>query len=322
MRAQQLQRLSGPSGLELVELAPPTDSGSVMIEVRAAGVTFPELLSTYGRYHERPELPFVPGSEVAGVVRAAPDGHGLRVGDRVVALTRLGGWAGEVAVDPDFVFPLPDRLDFAAGAALVVNYQTAYFSLRDRGRLHAGETVLVHGAAGGLGSAAVQVAHGLGARVIALVSSEEKAEVATAVGADDVIVSDHDWRAPVEELVGARGVDIVFEVIGGHERLLESLRCLRPDGRVIVAGFAGGEIPEVRVNRLLLSNTEVVGAAWGNYLQGDPGAARRVHDALCELVAGGHIRPHIGQRFDLAQAREALELLESRSALGKVVLQL
>jgi NADPH2:quinone reductase len=321
MRAQELQSLTGPTGLKLVEVEAPRQDGRVRIEVRTAGVTFPDLLHTYGTYQERPELPFIPGSEVAGVVSAAPPETGLKPGDRVAALSHLGGWADEVLVDPGFAFPLPDELDFDAAVALVVNYQTAYFSLHDRGRLAPGETVLVHGAAGGLGSAAIQVARGLGARVIALVSSEDKARVAAAAGAERIAVAQPDSRTALEELTGPDGADVVFDVVGGQERFLNSLRSLRPGGRAVVAGFAGGEIPQVRVNRLLLTNTEIVGSAWGAHLRSDPGAARRAHNAILEM-GSDVIAPHIGRRFSLGEAPEALRLLESRKALGKTILEL
>src|SRR5512132_2522288 len=259
MRALQVTELSGPDGLELVELREPepdhmfSPGEGVVVEVAAAAVSFPDVLQSRGLYQFKPDPPFVPGAEVAGVVRSAPEGSGLSPGDRVAAFTALGGWAELAVAPPHMTFPLPDELDFAQGAALILNYHTAYFSLKLRGRLAEGERVLVHGAAGGVGTATLQVAKGLGASTVAVVSSEEKEKVAREAGADEVVRSDGPWREQVVELTGG-GVDVVLDPVGG-DRFTDSLRSLREDGRVVVVGFTGGEIPEVRVNRLLLGNT-------------------------------------------------------------------
>ncbi|HLY36147.1 MAG TPA: NADPH:quinone oxidoreductase family protein, partial [Candidatus Limnocylindria bacterium] len=249
MRAVQITELSGPrSALAMTDLPEPepshmmTPGRGVLVDVRAAGVAFPEVLQTRGEYQVKPPLPFVPGSEVGGVVRSASEGSPLRPGDRVAAFCMLGGFA-EVAVAPEHMcFPLPDELDFAQGAALILNYHTAYFSLRLRGRLQAGETVLVHGAAGGVGTASLQVAKGLGARAIAVVSSDEKERVAREAGADEVVRSDGSWKDEAKELSGG-GVDVVLDPVGG-ERFTDSLRSLREGGRAVVVGFTGGSIPE------------------------------------------------------------------------------
>jgi NADPH2:quinone reductase len=321
MRALQITELTGPeSALELSDIPEPgaehflTNSEGVVVEVRAAGVSFPELLQTRGMYQIKPPLPFVPGSEVAGIVRSAPDGAPVREGDRVAAFCMLGGFA-EVAVAPDFMtFALPDSLDFAQGAGLILNYHTAYFALKLRGRLAEGETVLVHGAAGGVGTAAIQVAKGLGARVLAVVSSDEKERVAREAGADEVLRSDGPWKDEVKE---AGGADVVIDPVGG-DRFTDSIRSLREGGRVVVVGFTAGEIPEVRVNRLLLNNVEIVGAGWGAYVLGRPEMFREVGDAVLALG----VQPIVGERFPLERGGEALTLLERRGALGKVVLEL
>jgi NADPH2:quinone reductase len=266
----------------------------------------------------KPPLPFIPGSEVGGVVLSAPDGASVSPGDRVAAFCALGGWA-ESAVAPDFfTFALTDDLDFAQGAALVLNYHTAYFSLRLRGRLKDGETVLVHGAAGGVGTASLQVARGLGARTIALVSSEEKREVAERAGADHVVMVADGWKDEVLELSDG-GVDLVLDPVGG-ERFLDSLRSLREDGRLVVVGFTGGSIPEVRVNRLLLKNTEVIGAGWGAYVMGKPDINREIGAAVGRMIDAGIVSPLVGQRYPLEHAAEGLHTLDERRALGKVVL--
>jgi NADPH:quinone reductase len=325
MRAVQIVEESGPdSALALVDLPEPepshmlTPGAGVVVEVHAAGVAFPELLQTRGQYQMKPPLPFVPGAEVAGIVRSAPDGAAAKPGDRVAALCMLGGFA-ETAVAPEyFTFVLPDDFDWAQGAGLIFNYHTAYFSLVLRGRLREGETVLVHGAAGGVGTASLQVAKGTGARTIALVSSAAKADVATQAGADEVVLLGEGWKDEVVELSGG-GVDLVLDPVGG-DRFTDSLRSLREGGRLVVVGFTGGSIPEVRVNRLLLKNTEVVGAGWGAYVMGKPDLNREIGAAVGRMVDDGFIRPIVGERFPLERAAEALKSLDERRATGKIVL--
>lgn len=326
MRAIQVTTLDGPRAVSEAEVADPVASdgsddgsdGSVLIEVRAAGVTFPEVLQSRGQYQLKPDLPFVPGSEVAGVVRSAPDGSGFSPGDRVVGLTMLGGFAELATAPMSLVFPLPDGVDFATGAALPVNYLTAHFALLHRGALTAGQTVLVHGAGGGVGTAAIQVARAWGATVIAVVSTKEKGEVATTAGAHHVVAAEG-FRDAVKELCG--GVDLVVDPVGG-DRFTDSLRCLRREGRLLVIGFVGGEIPTVKVNRLLLNNVSVVGVAWGEYLLANPDYGSQQWADLAPLVASGALAPPIGHRLPLADAGEALALLDERRALGKVVLTL
>jgi NADPH2:quinone reductase len=325
MKAIQVVEESGPdSALALVELPEPepshmlTPGSGVLVEVHAAGVSFPELLQTRGQYQMKPPLPFVPGSEVGGVVISAPEGASVKSGDRVAAFCALGGFA-ETAVAPEFfTFALAPELDFAQGAALILNYHTAYFALLLRGRLARGETVLVHGAAGGVGTASLQVAKGLGAKTIALVSSEAKRAVAELAGADHTLLLGDGWKDEVLELSGG-GVDMVLDPVGG-DRFTDSLRSLREDGRLVVVGFTGGSIPEVRVNRLLLRNTEVVGAGWGAYVMGKPDLNREIGAAVNGMVDAGFVRPIVGERFPLERAAEALKTLDERRATGKIVL--
>jgi NADPH2:quinone reductase len=325
MRAVQIVEETGPdSALRVVDLPEPepshmlTPGEGVLVDVHAAGVSFPEVLQTRGAYQVKPPLPFVPGSEVAGVVRSAPDGASVKAGDRVAAFCALGGFA-EVAVAPEYLtFALPDSLDFAQGASLILNYHTAYFSLVTRGRLRDGETVLVHGAAGGVGTATLQVAKALGARTIALVSSEEKGRVAQDAGADRTVLLSDDWKDQVKQLSDG-GVDVVLDPVGG-DRFTDSLRSLRPNGRLVVVGFTGGSIPEVKVNRLLLGNTEVVGAGWGAYVIGRPDVNREIGAAIATMIEQGYVRPIVGQRFPLEQAADALHTIDERRATGKVVL--
>jgi NADPH:quinone reductase len=326
MRAIQIVELTGPdAGLKLVDVPEPeashmmTPGRGVVVEVKAAGVSFPEVLQSRGEYQVKPPLPFIPGSEVGGVVRSAPDGASVKAGDRVAAFCMLGGFA-EVAVAPEFTcFVLPDSLDFEQGASLVLNYHTAYFALKLRGRLTEGEWVLVHGAAGGVGTASLQVARGLGARTIAVVSSDEKERVARDAGADHVVRSGGSWKDEARELSDG-GVDLVLDPVGG-DRFTDSLRSLRETGRVVVVGFTGGSIPEVRVNRLLLNNTEVIGAGWGAYVLSKPDVTAEIGAQLASLIERGFIRPVVGARFPLERASEALKLIDERGATGKVVLE-
>ena len=326
MKAIQITELSGPaSALQVNEVPEPeashqlTPGSGVVVDVHAAGVSFPEVLQTRGEYQYKPPLPFVPGSEVAGTVRSAPDGAEVSEGDRVAAFCAIGGFA-EVVVAPEFMtFRLPDALDFAQGAGLILNYHTAYFCLRLRGRLQEGETVLVHGAAGGVGTAALQVAKGLGARTIAVVSSDDKERVAREAGADEVVRADGPWKDEAKELSGG-GVDVVVDPVGG-DRFLDSLRALREGGRVVVVGFTGGAIPEVKVNRLLLNNTEVIGAGWGGYVMTKPEVNREIGAAVGRLAEEGFVRPIVGARFPFDRAGEALTLIDERRATGKVVLE-
>src|SRR5215213_9174624 len=327
MRAQQIVELEGPSSLKLVDLEEPKaehmlapDGRVVVIDVEAAGVSFPEVLQSRGEYQFKPPLPFVPGAEVAGTVKQAPGDSDLKAGDRVAAMCMLGGFA-ETAVAPEHLtFKLSGELDAAQGAGLILNYHTAYFCLAMRGRLQEGETVLVHGAAGGVGTATLQVAKGLGAGTFAVVSSDEKERVAREAGADEVVRSDGPWKDEAKEASGG-GVDVVLDPVGG-DRFTDSLRSLRENGRLVVVGFTGRSIPEVRVNRLLLNNTEVVGAGWGAFVMGKRDVNREIGAEVNRLVDEGFVRPIVGARFPLERANEALQLIDGRGATGKVVLEL
>jgi NADPH:quinone reductase len=325
MRAVQISELSGPDAVRVVDAPAPepthmlTPGEGVLIDVNAAGVSFPDVLQTRGLYQLKPELPFVPGAEVAGTVVHAPAGSGFNEGERVMAFTVLGGMAEQAMAPAYLTFALPEQLDYAQGASVILNYHTVYFALKLRGRLREGERVLVHGAAGGVGTAALQVAKALGASTIAVVSSDEKARVAREAGADEVIRADEPWRERALEL-SAGGVDVVLDPVGG-DRFTDSLRSLREGGRALVVGFTGGSIPEVKVNRLLLRNIEVVGAGWGAYVMGHPQRNREIGEAVEQMILDGFIRPVVGARFELAQAVDAFRTIDERRALGKVVLE-
>ncbi|MCW2841368.1 MAG: NADPH:quinone oxidoreductase [Aeromicrobium sp.] len=317
MKAIQITSLDGPAAVELVDIASPTPGpGQVLIRVRAAGVSFPEVLQSRGLYQMKPELPFTPGSEIAGEVISAPDDSGLVAGDRVAALSLLGGFAEEVVAPASETFKLPDAISFEQGASIILNYGTAYFALIERGQLQAGESVLVHGAAGGVGTAAIQVAKAFGAgRVVAVTSTPEKGAVALEAGADEFVLADG-----FKDAVTANGkVDLVVDPVGG-ERFTDSLRCLDDDGRLLVIGFTAGEIPSVKVNRLLLNNVSVLGVGWGAYVLKRPGHIATEWAALEPFLADGTIRPVVGPSFPLADAAQALLTLDERRATGKVLL--
>ena len=285
MRAVQVTRLDGPDGIEVTDVDEPTGDG-VVVDVHAAGLAFPDALLTRGLYQYRPEPPFVLGAEIAGVVRSAPDNTQVRPGDRVVGLTMLTGGMAEVAVlQPNRAFKLPDNVTFEAGAGVLFNDLTVYFALSVRGRLQQGETVLVHGAA----------------------------------GATDVVLADG-FKDAVKELTGGRGVDIVVDPVGG-DRFTDSLRSLAPGGRLLVVGFTGGEIPTVKVNRLLLNNIDVVGVGWGAWTLTHPDALAEQWAAVGPLLSSGRLAPPEPEVYPLAEAAAAVASLENRTAKGKVVLR-
>ena len=326
MRALQITELSGPDGaLSLAELPDPdpshmlTPGSGVIVDVHCAGVSFPEVLQTRGEYQLKPPLPFVPGSEVAGVVRSAPEGAQVKAGDRVAAFCALGGFAETVVAPEFFTFPLSSELDFAQGAGLVLNYHTALFALKRRGRLQEGETVLVHGAAGGLGTAACQLAAAYGARVIAVVSTPQKGDIARTAGAHEVVAVEG-FREEVRRLTDGRGVSVVVDPVGG-DRFTDSLRCLATEGRVIVIGFTGREIPTVRVNRLLLTNTAVMGAASEEFWHANPGFVGQQWRDLLPLMRSGAIDPPIGSVFALDDVASALRTMDERRAVGRLLVR-
>lgn len=320
MRAIQIVSTDGPEAVELAEMPMPAPApDQILIRVRAAGVSFPELLQTRGLYQFKPPLPFTPGSEAAGEVVSAPDGSGFAPGDRVAAMVMIGGFAEYALAPLDGTFALPNQLSLAEGAALPLNYLTAHFALVTRGQIQPGETLLVHGAGGGVGTAAIQTAKAFGAgRIIAVTSTDEKAAMALSAGADDAVPSG-DFLSAVRKLDGIDGVDIVVDPVGG-DRFTDSLRCLRPHGRLLVIGFTAGDIPEVKVNRLLLNNISVVGVGWGAYALSHPGFMQEQWVELRPHVESGAIKPPVGSEFALEDAAKALSLMDDRGALGKVVL--
>jgi NADPH2:quinone reductase len=321
MRALVVNELKGPDAVAATEMpTPEAGDGEVLIDVVAAGVSFPDLLISQGLYQRRSEPPYVPGFEVAGTIREAPADSRWKKGDRVYAGANAG--FAEIASAPErMTFALPDVLSFEQGAALLVNYQTAVFALEKRAGFRAGESLFALGASGGVGTAVMQVAKGLGAsRVVGLVSTADKVAPAREAGADEVVLVEPGWRDRVMEATAGRGADVVFDPVGG-DRFDDAVRCLAPAGRLLVIGFAGGGIPTVKVNRLLLRNVSVVGSAWGEWVSREPALPVGIGKEIDRLISTGAIRPVIGQTLPLERGAEAFRLLAERKAVGKVILQ-
>jgi len=319
MKALVAQDLSGPAGLNFIDVDDVGDQNAIVVDIGAAGVSFPDLLLLRGEYQMRLEPPFIPGMEVAGVVRSAPYESEFKPGQRVTALAMLGGWAERVAVPPANIRPTPDDLDDAEAVALLGNYQTMYFALAKRGALRSGETVLVLGSAGGVGTAAIQIAKALGANVIAMVHRPLAREFVEALGADVVLPLADGWLEAVKEATGGRGVDLVVDPIGG-ETFDDAIRTLATEGRLLVIGFAAGGIPTVKVNRLLLRNVSVIGVGYGEFVNRTPGAQALFEFGVAELVKAG-LRPPPPVRFPLSKGADALQALADGGVLGKVVLE-
>lgn len=322
MKAVVVTAFGEPAGLEVRELPDPVPGpGQVVVRTRAAGVNFPDLLMVQGRYQVRPLLPFSPGFEVAGIVEAVGEGvDRLAPGDRVLALLAWGGYAERALAAAAHVFRIPEAMGFEEAAAFGIVYQTGYCALVHRAGLRAQEWLLVHGAAGGVGLAAVQLGRALGARVIAAAGSEAKLQVAREAGAEILInYTAEDWVAQVRAVTGGAGADVVYDPVGG-DVFDASLRCLAFEGRLLTIGFAGGRIPSVAVNRILLKNVSVVGVHWGLYQQRGSPWPERWMAALFELYHAGRIRPLVSRTFAIQDAAQALGALARRDAYGKVVL--
>ncbi len=321
MRAIVNSTDGGPRSLELRELhIPHRPPGHVLVEVRAAGIAFPDVLQSRSEYQHRIPTPFALGSEFAGIVAEAGDDSGFAAGDRVFGVASHGAFADFVVAPADRVLPLPDSIDFVAAAALPINLLSADFALRDRGRVEAGETVLIQGAAGGLGVALIQQAKLIGTTVIAVVSTEEKATLARSVGADHTVFA-ADFLYEVRQLTDHRGVDVVLDPVGG-DRFTDSLRCLAPRGRLVVLGFTGGSIPTVKTNRLLLNNTAVIGAAWEGLMPECLASLPEQWRRLAPAIERGGLRPVISEVVPLSHAPEAVASLDDRRARGKIVIDL
>lgn len=322
MRAVLCNAYGPIDDLTVEEVAPkPLEAGQVRLKVGACGVNFPDVLITEGKYQFKPEPPFSPGGEVAGTVtEVAPDVTDVSVGDPVIATTIWGGFAEELVTTPDRLMRRPDTMDEVTAAGFAITYGTSYHALVQRAAIRAGETLLVLGASGGVGVAAIQIAKALGARVIAAASTDEKLEVARAQGADETVNYVEDgFRDRLKELTGGRGVDVVYDPVGG-DLLQPSLRSMAWNGRYLVVGFASGEIPKVPANLTLLKGCSVVGVFWGQFRRNEPEVDRANFEALFALHAEGKIAPLVSATYPLEKARDALAALSARAVTGKLVL--
>jgi NADPH2:quinone reductase len=322
MRAVRVHELTGPTALRVDEVpTPAVSAGQVLIDVRASGVNFPDILLTRGQYQFKPAPPFSPGGEVAGVVRAVGDGvKSVTVGDRVAATMLYGGFAEQVVVPELTVVKLPDNVSFEVGAATLLTYATTIHALVDRAALQKGETLLVLGAAGGVGIAAVELGALLGARVIAAASSAEKLAFCREHGATDTIdYSREDLKDRIKALTGGNGVDVVYDPVGGS--LAEpAVRGTGWQGRYLVIGFASGEIPKLPLNLVLLKGCQIVGVFWGSFAMREPARNRAHAEQIFTWVAEGKLKPAIDAALPFSEAGEALARLERRQVKGKLVL--
>jgi NADPH2:quinone reductase len=323
MKAALCKTLDGPKALTIEDIAPPSaKTGEALVRVTAVGLNFADTLITKGKYQFKPELPFSPGAEIAGVIEQPVAGSPLQAGQRVTAYVGWGGAAELVAVPAEMLVPVPDAVPDAVAAGLSVTYGTAMHGLKDRGQLKSGETIVVTGAAGGAGQAAVEVAALMGARVIAVASSPEKLAMAREAGASDgILFPGSDLKTAVRDLTGGKGADVIYDCIGG-DAAEPLLRALTWKGRFLVIGFAAGEIPKFPLNLLLVKGVSAIGVFWGEAIRRDPKSHR---DGMAEVlgwVAAGKLKPRMQATFPLEKITEALAILENRSAQGKLVLTL
>ena len=324
MKAALCKSLDGPAGLVVEDIAVPQPGpGEALIAVKAAALNFFDTLITRGKYQAKPQLPFSPAGEVAGVVEAlGPGVSGVKIGDRVMANLGWGGAREKVVAKADSLVAIPDGVSDAIAAGVSVTYGTAIHGLKDRGRLKAGETVAVLGAAGGAGLAAVEIAKLMGARVIAVASSAEKLAVTREHGADEAVnYASADLKEGLRALTGGNGVDVVYDCVGGDSSEA-ALRAMAWNGRFLVVGFASGDIPKIPLNLLLLKGCDAVGVFWGEAVKRDPAGHRANMRQVLEWVAQGQLHPRIHATYPLAEIRDALAVIDRREAVGKVVLTL
>jgi len=323
-RAAVCTALTGPSSIEIVEQkAEPLKAGEIRIEVHAAGLNFPDLLMTQGKYQFRPDPPFVPGLEAAGkVMEVAPDVDNFRPGDRIMAGSKGGALAEQWIVNEAAVSPLPPALSFAEGACWQTGASTAWHALVERGHLQAGESILVLGASGGVGMAAVKMARHIGATVIGTGSSDVKRQAIEEAGADHVLdPADEDLAAKIKALTDGKGVDVIYDPVGG-DLALTATRAIAWNGRYLIVGFASGKIPSFPANHALIKTYSLIGVRAGESPRRDPELAKRQSAALKQLAAQGAMRPHISHRVALADTAKALTVLKRREAIGRVVVEM
>ena len=322
MRAVLCKELGPPEKLVVEQVpSPRPGKGQVVVSVKAAGVNFPDTLIIQGKYQFKPEPPFSPGGEVAGVIKELGEGvTGFKLGDRVIAASTFGGFAEEMVAEADKVIPMPDAMDFVPASAFVLTYGTSYHALKDRAELKAGETLLVLGAAGGVGLAAIQLGKAFGAKVVAAASSVGKLQVCKDNGADELInYATEDLRARIKALTAGRGVDVVYDPVGGPYSE-PALRDMAWKGRFLVVGFAAGDIPKVPLNLPLLKGCSIVGVFWGAFTRAEPDTNRRNNEELLRMYLAGQVKPHIHATYPLERAAEALNEVLYKRVTGKVVL--
>lgn len=322
MKAIVCHELTGPAGLRLEEIAEPRPGPrQVKVKVRACGVNFADSLITRGQYQRQPQPPFSPGFEVAGeVLELGADVTGIAVGDRVIGMAGHGGYAEQAVIDARRCVPMPATMSFEHGAAFPVVFGTSHIALWHRARLQAGETLVVHGASGGVGLTAVAIGKQLGATVIATAGSPEKLEIARQQGADHLINSNgEDVRARIKELTGGRGADVIYDPVGG-DLFTASLRSIAFEGRILVIGFAGGTVPQIPANHLLVKNVDVIGVNWPAYAELNPQVMTRSFQTLIDWYLTGAIQPRISATYPLDQAVEAIHQVVTRQSTGKVVI--
>lgn len=323
MRAWQVTSLGEPEdAMEALEVPAPTlRPGQVLVQVLATPLNFPDVLMARGAYQVKPDLPFTSGIEACGTVLACGEGVDFSVGERVFGLTELpaGGFADQALLDAAVTFSVPGDLDDAEAASLFVGYQTSWFALHRRARLQPGETLLVHAAAGGVGSAAVELGNAAGARVIAVVGGASKAEAARRLGAD-VVVDRHteDFVEVVNEVTDGRGADVVYDPVGG-ETYTRSTKCIAFEGRIVLVGFAGGEIQTARLNHALIKNYSILGFVWGRYRRTHPELVRECHEDLARMIEEGQLRPLVGERVPFDGLPAALARLGRGDNIGRLV---
>ncbi|MEG0965193.1 MAG: NADPH:quinone oxidoreductase family protein [Pseudomonas sp.] len=321
MKAVLCKALGPAQDLVLEEVASPVPKkNEILLDVHAAGVNFPDTLIIEGKYQFQPPLPFSPGGEAAGIVSAVGEKvSAFKVGDRVMALTGWGSFAEQVAVPAYNVLPIPEHMDFTQAAAFGMTYGTSMHALAQRGQLKAGETLLVLGASGGVGLAAVEIGKAMGARVIAAASSAEKLAVAKAAGADELInYSEHSLKDEIKRLTGGNGADVIYDPVGG-DLFDQAVRGIAWNGRLLVVGFASGRIPELPVNLALLKGAAVLGVFWGAFAQRQPADNAANFEQLFAWFAEGKLKPLVSQTFPLAEAGAAIDRLGQRQAVGKLV---
>ena len=322
MKAVLCKQFGPPESLVLEDLpSPKAGPGEAVVSVKAASLNFPDVLIIQNKYQFKPPLPFSPGSELSGVVKEVGEGvKGFKPGDRVISIAPYGAFAEEVKVDAGRLVPIPEGMDFNSAAAFLFTYGTSDHALRDRAQLKAGETLLVLGAAGGVGLAAVEIGKALGAKVIACASSADKLEVCRQHGADEGInYATEDLRERIKDLTGGKGVDVVYDAVGGPYSE-PALRSTGWRGRFLVVGFAAGEIPKIPLNLPLLKGSSVVGVFWGEFTRREPKAFAAGIAQLGAWFREGKLKPHVSQTFPLAQVVDALKLMSARKVKGKVVL--